>query len=158
MSTFSLSGLEHTLAQSQRHENRPAVLFGAALATGRQRAFWARLTRRPTQLRRLEVSEAGCNGHYAGVGEVELNLIRGSEGRSSGFDDQFYPVSETVRQRWQRVAAALESGIRLQPVVLIRVGQEYYVRDGHHRISVSRALGLATITAEVTVWDSEHPA
>jgi hypothetical protein len=41
--------------------------------------------------------------------------------------------------------------------VLIRVGDEYYVRDGHHRISVSRALGLATIVAEVTVWDSEHP-
>ena len=69
---------------------------------------------------------------------------------------EFYPVSETVRQRWQRVASALDVGLRLQPVVLIQVGGVYYVRDGHHRISVSRALGLATIVAEVTVWDGEN--
>ena len=156
MTTFNLSSLEHTVAQSQRRENQPAVLFGAALAAGRPRAFWARLTRRPTQLRRLEASQSARGGHYAGACEVELSLIQGSEGRSNGFDDQFNPTTETVRQRWQRVASALDSGIRLQPVVLIQVGGAYYVRDGHHRISVSRALGLATIAAEVTVWDSEN--
>jgi hypothetical protein len=46
----------------------------------------------------------------------------------------------------------MEQGIWLPPVRLIRVGDDYYVRDGHHRISVSRALCLGTITADVTVW------
>ena len=155
MSAFSLPNVAHTVAASQRQENQPAVLFYTAMAAGHQRAFWARLTRRSTQMPRLEASSLRRGGHYAGVCEVELDRIRGSEGRSTDFDDHFHPVSETVRQRWQRVAAALEEGIRLQPVVLIRVGDDYYVRDGHHRISVSRALGLATIVAEVTVWESE---
>ena len=41
----------------------------------------------------------------------------------------------------------------LPPIELIRVGGEYYVRDGHHRLSVAHALGEHFIEAEVTVWD-----
>jgi len=37
----------------------------------------------------------------------------------------------------------------LPPVELIRTGGIYFVRDGHHRISVARALGEAYIDAEV---------
>ena len=45
----------------------------------------------------------------------------------------------------------------LPPVALIQVGHLYFVRDGHHRISVARALGQETIDAEVTVWDVACP-
>jgi len=34
----------------------------------------------------------------------------------------------------------------------------YFVRDGHHRISVARALGQAYIDAEVTVWEVDSLA
>jgi hypothetical protein len=129
------------------------VLFNTALATGRQRAFWARLTRRPTQLQRLSEVLWRAGGHYAGRSTVEIANIRGSEGRANGFDDQFNPLSDAVRHRWQRVASALVDGLRLDPVVLIQVGDDYFVRDGHHRISVTRALGQVVIEAEVTVWD-----
>jgi hypothetical protein len=37
------------------------------------------------------------------------------------------------------VAGALQNRIALPPVQLIQVGGIYYVRDGHHRVSVSRA-------------------
>jgi uncharacterized protein (DUF1015 family) len=37
-------------------------------------------------------------------------------------------------------------------VVLIQVGDVYFVRDGHHRISVARALGQEELEAEVTCW------
>lgn len=40
----------------------------------------------------------------------------------------------------------------LKPVDLIRVGECYFVQDGHHRISVAHALGQLAIDAEVTVW------
>jgi hypothetical protein len=33
------------------------------------------------------------------------------------------------------------------------VGDDYFVRDGHHRISVARAFGREQIDAEVIVWD-----
>jgi hypothetical protein len=34
---------------------------------------------------------------------------------------------------------------------LMQVNDVYYVRDGHHRISVSRAMGQDFIDAEVTI-------
>jgi hypothetical protein len=40
----------------------------------------------------------------------------------------------------------------LPPVALIQVGDVYFVRDGHHRISVARALGRNQIEAKVTAW------
>jgi hypothetical protein len=40
---------------------------------------------------------------------------------------------------------------------LIQVGPTYYVRDGHHRVSVARMMGQEEIDAEVTVWKIECP-
>jgi hypothetical protein len=37
-------------------------------------------------------------------------------------------------------------------VNLVKVGDDYFVIDGHHRISVARVFGAATIAAVVTVW------
>jgi hypothetical protein len=31
-----------------------------------------------------------------------------------------------------------------------RLGDQHFVSDGHHRVSVARALGMAAIDAEVT--------
>lgn len=84
---------------------------------------------------------------------MALADIRGSEGRTNDFDDQFYPLTSQGRQRWQRVAQALIEGMALPPAELIQVGGEFYVRDGHHRLSVTRALGQEVIEANVTVWD-----
>ena len=38
----------------------------------------------------------------------------------------------------------------MPPVELLKVGDIYFVRDGHHRVSVARALGRADIDAYVT--------
>jgi ParB-like chromosome segregation protein Spo0J len=38
------------------------------------------------------------------------------------------------------------------PVELIQVGGTDYIVDGHHRVSVARALGYDYINAEITVW------
>jgi hypothetical protein len=59
--------------------------------------------------------------------------------------------------RWLRVAAARDQGKVLPPVVLVQVEDVYFVRDGHHRISVARALGQLDIEAEVTVWQVPGP-
>jgi hypothetical protein len=40
---------------------------------------------------------------------------------------------------------------------LIQVGDVYFVRDGHHRISVARALGHLMIEATVEVWQVDGP-
>jgi hypothetical protein len=46
------------------------------------------------------------------------------------------------------------AGDPLPPVELIQVGSVYFVRDGHHRISVARAMGQQEIEAVVTVWQT----
>ena len=38
----------------------------------------------------------------------------------------------------------------MPPIDLMRIGEIHFVRDGHHRVSVARALGRADIDAYVT--------
>ena len=38
----------------------------------------------------------------------------------------------------------------MPPIDLVRIGEIYFVRDGHHRVSVARALGRDDIDAHVT--------
>jgi len=93
-----------------------------------------------------------ANRHYLGLRTVAISQIRGSEARSRDFDSSFHPLSERTFYRWSSVAQARQQGIPLPPVELIKVGETYFVRDGHHRISVARAFGEQFIEAEVTEW------
>lgn len=103
-----------------------------------------------------EVSGRKIRGrHYAGARTVPINRIKGSEGRSSDFDCDFNPIHTRTRDRWISVAFAHSSGLILPPVELIQVGEEYFVRDGHHRISVARAFGEKYIDAKVIVMKLE---
>jgi hypothetical protein len=55
-----------------------------------------------------------------------------------------------VRGRWEQIATAIRRGEPMPPVDLVRIGEIYFVRDGHHRVSVARALGWSDIDAYVT--------
>ena len=77
-----------------------------------------------------------------GLQVVPLDAIVGTIDRGRDFDRQFRPTSRRVRSRWEQIAAAMRRGESLPPVDLLKVGEIYFVRDGHHRVSVARALGL----------------
>lgn len=133
--------------------NYAANLFDKALAAGRSHKFITKLTRRTSRLLDLGSYPSQMkNSRDAGQREVMLDDIRGTEGRQNDFDERFNPLTERIRQRWVSLASAHEEGIDLPPVELIQVGKVYFVRDGHHRISVARAFGQTTITARVTIW------
>ncbi len=87
-----------------------------------------------------------------GIQSVALNCINGSENRSRDFDNCFQPLNEKNRERWMRIASMCLTGECLPAVDLIKVDDTYYVRDGHHRVSVMRALGYRFVDANVTVW------
>ena len=97
------------------------------------------------------------NRHYLGVKSIEIFKIRGSEGRTKDFDISFRPLLKTQQDRWQSVASARLADIPLPPVELVQVGDTYFVRDGHHRISVARALGEEFIEAVIVSWDICNP-
>lgn len=119
----------------------------------RWRRFWLKLFRRPVQiqsLKNLESTQVILESHYRGISAVPIAQIRGSENRSQDFDDRFYPLHGHSEERWLNIARAMLQDQALPPVELIRVGETYYVRDGHHRVSVARALGQQAIDAVVT--------
>ena len=137
----------------------PARAVVSMYFVARARAWTNRLRARLSSdsRRLLRLSEVAAGGtvrasHHVGIREVPIDVIRGSEGRVEGFDAEMWPTDGQSRDRWVSIAAARQRGVQLPPVELIQVGKVYFVRDGHHRISVARALGQAYIDAEVTVW------
>ena len=93
--------------------------------------------------------------YYAGVRTIPLNRIKGSEGRSDDFDCGFNPLHTRTRDRWMSIAIARSQGDTLPLIELIQLGEDYFVRDGHHRISVARAFGEEYIDAKVMILELE---
>jgi hypothetical protein len=86
---------------------------------------------------------------YRGVQTVLVDQIAGSLNRYHEFDRVFLPTSDKLAARWQNVNRAFYEEVSLPPVVLYKVGQVYFVVDGHHRVSVAREQGQIYIEAEV---------
>lgn len=127
-------------------------LFWRTIRSGWFFRLWARLTHQPDHL--IDLDETLCCNpvkcsHYAGTMPVEIKRIRGTESKAEEFDADFHPLKESSLSRWLGVALERLRGHDLPPVDLIDIDGIYYVRDGHHRISVARSLGQAYIDAEV---------
>lgn len=88
--------------------------------------------------------------HRVGLQVVPLEAIVGTVDRGRDFDRRFRPTSGRVRSRWEHIAEAMRRGEPMPPVDLAKIGELYFVRDGHHRVSVARALGWKDIEAYVT--------
>jgi hypothetical protein len=140
------------------------LLYSSARDRGQRARLWATLTGRSRCLLALEEIRQGCHvstterSQFAAETRlVPIAQIVGSEGRCGDFDRGFNPLHDHNRGRWLRIAAARRRGTSLPPVDLVRVGDLYFVQDGHHRISVARALGQPDIEARVTVWQVTGP-
>lgn len=84
-----------------------------------------------------------------GLREVPVERIVGSTDRAHDYDRDFRPRRRHASARWQSVARAAHAGTVLPPVRLRQIGDDYFVVDGHHRVSVARALGQGFVDAEV---------
>ncbi|TIC87589.1 chromosome partitioning protein ParB [Nocardioides sp. GY 10113] len=87
---------------------------------------------------------------HRGIQEIPLDAIVGSVDKARDFDRRFRPTSNRSRERWERLALKARTGTSFPPIDVYQLGNLYFVRDGHHRVSVARALGGATIEADVT--------
>ncbi len=81
--------------------------------------------------------------------EVPVDQVVGTAARTDEFDRKFRPRFSRLRARWQSVADAVSADRTLPPVELVQMGEMYFVVDGHHRVSVARALDRPTVTAQV---------
>ena len=86
-----------------------------------------------------------------GVQPIPVGSIVGTVDphKAEAFDADFRPPPYG-RARWSQMCHAVQVGAALPPVSVYRHEGRHYVRDGHHRVSVARALGAEDIDAEVT--------
>jgi hypothetical protein len=130
----------------------------------RRKAFLAQLgallSRSSNALLSLEEVRARLNirgQRHLGNRAVRLEQIVGSEGRYTDFDRQFAPRHEATKFRWMSVDRAHHQAVALPAVELYKLGDIYFVKDGHHRISVARLQGQAYIDAIVTELQVDVP-
>ncbi len=84
------------------------------------------------------------------VQRIRVDKIIGTIRYTEDFDQEFRPLKQQSCDRWVQAFLQLDRD-EWQPIVVHRVGESYYVADGHHRVSVARYIGMKFIDAEV--WD-----
>lgn len=128
-------------------------------ARARRKAFLrdilAHLRRRPGERELLSFEAVrralkAQGASFGGYQPVPLAQIIGSAtNRYHDFDRAFLPLQAHTKVRWQSIDQAKIDGVELPPVQLYQIGDYYFVRDGHHRVSVARERGEEFIDAEV---------
>jgi hypothetical protein len=139
------------------------LLIDAQAAFARQRRGRRRdqalgwLTRRSRERGRLAqldqalASRPPAVRRRVGLQAVQISSIVGTAERTKAatFDGRFRPPA-TSRERWERLWMAARKGCPLPPISVMQLGDQHFVVDGHHRVSVAHALGMSAIDAEVT--------
>jgi dienelactone hydrolase len=145
------------MSQSEAHSRRE-------WKQARQAAFIQQVlgafTQRPADLLPFDEVRQRLQLHstrYLGVQDVPLDHIVGSVGRYRDFTRAFCPRKDSLKERWQRIDRLVTTGGGVPPVELNKVGQTYFVRDGHHRVSVARQHGAPAIEAYVWEYETRVP-
>jgi len=130
--------------------------LGGSTVAGAEQAF-ARLTRRrrrraaPLEYLADETGWAATAARRRlGTQTITISSIAGTTDRHKAelLDREFRPPAWS-RGRWTQMYLAAQRGAALPPVSVYRVGDRHYLRDGHHRVSVARAMGAEAIEAGV---------
>lgn len=113
----------------------------------------ARITGKPKDL--LDYDEVfsklhAGNSAYKGVKDIPIDAIIGTMGRYTDFSRSFLPKDNSDQERWAKVFVAQNTPEGLSPIEVYKIGNIYFVKDGHHRVSVARQIGASYIEAHVT--------
>lgn len=119
-------------------------------------SFLAKLTGRSTKLARFPeyARRNNPNRNLLGTKDIAIDEIIGTFNRESDFDYQFRPLSKHLCNRWIKTCINLERD-GWSPILVHKIGEHYYVEDGHHRVSVARSFGMAFIEAKVWEYSSQ---
>ena len=135
-----------------RHARREAAIQGIV----------ARFTGKSTELLSYEeVSQKlkAVGSAHRGLKEIPIEKIIGSVGRYTDFTRSFLPRHDSDESRWANVMSAM-TNVRAQglpPIEVYQLGDVYFVKDGHHRVSIAKQLGVNSIEAYVTEVRTKVP-
>lgn len=138
---------------------RARDLFDRQLLIGQLKGMWARIRGKQRHLAHISTVQRYAHlirWHRLERQPIRVERIIGTEGRTDRFDCEYYPIDSRLRWRWVSVATGMmDATIIMPPIEVLQVGEDYYVVDGHHRVSVARALGYLYIDSEVLLWELE---
>jgi hypothetical protein len=131
--------------------------FSTLRSAARRDALWAKVMGKTTKLASFpeEAPEKSPNRRFTGTQDIPVEQIIGTISRQRDFDHKFRPLSKHLRDRWVNAYLTLERD-GWSPILVHKVGDHYYVEDGHHRVSIAQALGVTFIPAKV--WEYPCPA
>lgn len=126
--------------------------FNRVRTKARRNSLLAKLFGREDGLKYLSDNALAArqNRVHAGIQNIPTKKIIGTVSRMDDFDQDFRPLKKHLRQRWVNIFL-LQDSTGWAPILVHKVGDEYFVEDGHHRVSVARAQGMLFIEAEV--WE-----
>ena len=126
--------------------------FSALRRRALRDTLWAKLTGRNTKLAAFpeDSFRKGPNRKSLGTVDIPVREIIGTLYRHSDFDHQFRPLKKNLQDRWINIYL-LQQSEGWPPILVHKVGEHYYVEDGHHRVSVARTMGILFIQARV--WE-----
>lgn len=129
--------------------------FQRALQKGRMESFLGRITGHPNHLQAFDKAkmELTLTARMSkGREEIPLKQIVGSVDKYEFFTRSLMPLSTRLKNRWITIFNLAQGPRGFPPIDVYRVGEGYFILDGHHRASVSRYLGNQLIEANVTDW------
>ncbi|HET6318472.1 MAG TPA: ParB N-terminal domain-containing protein [Chloroflexota bacterium] len=96
--------------------------------------------------------------HLPRVETVDTQRIIGSVSRAHEVRRDFRPPRRSRRrsdnQRYDSIVRAMQRGRELPPIELYRLGDDYYVVDGHHRVAAALEVGQLAMDAQVVEFAS----
>jgi hypothetical protein len=93
---------------------------------------------------------------YRGVRAIPLEQVIGTDGRAAAFTREFEPRHGFSRDRLRSLAEAFPDG-GFPPIVAVKLGESYFVIDGHHRVALARRRGGELIDADITEFVAPVP-
>jgi hypothetical protein len=126
--------------------------FNDLQTPARRDSIWARLTGQSTTLALFpeQTPQNNPNRKFIGLNEIQVEQIVGTLNRQGDFDHKFRPLKSYLRDRWVNAYLTFEKS-GWEPILVHKIGDQYYVEDGHHRVSIARSLGMGFIQAKV--WE-----
>lgn len=130
----------------------------AEFQRAKMKGFWLKMLRRITGGNTCPLPFAKASEWLSttqavdlGLQDVPLKDFVGSMGRHHDFTHNFLPCfgNRGGKERWREVYTLAVTGAGFPPVEAYKIGTTYYLKDGHHRVSVARHLGWRSIQANV---------
>jgi hypothetical protein len=94
--------------------------------------------------------------HDVGIKAVEVDRIKGRVGLGSDFDTSFMPRQQHIRNEWTSVDQTRFRNVSLPLINLLKIGDIYFVLDGHHQPAMDTLHNQESVEAHVIEIEEDN--